>query len=303
MDKTGTLTRNHPAVTAVVAADGVGRGEVLGVARALEVRSDHPLAAAILAATPEGAEATDVRAIPGHGLVGVVGGEPARLGKPGFVDAGPLAGEVSRLQGGGNTVVLVERGGRLLGALAVRDDLRPEAASVVGALRAGGIHRVVMLTGDNQLTADALGAEAGVDEVRAGLLPAAKVAAVHGLAALGGVAMVGDGINDAPALASADVGVAMGAMGSDVAIEEADAALMGEGLAQLPELFAHARRAGRIMRQNLVMSGLIIAVLIPLAAFGTLGLAAVVATHELAEIVVIANGVRAGRRRRPSAAP
>lgn len=298
LDKTGTLTRNCPTVTTVMSANGAGRDEVLAVARALEVRSDHPLAAAILAAAPANGEASGVQAIAGQGLVGVVAGEEARLGNPGFVDAGRLGAEVSQLQAAGSTVVMVERSGQLLGAVAVRDELRPEAASVVGALRAGGMKRVVMLTGDNQRTAEALGGEAGVDAVMAELLPEGKVAAVDGLRAGGGVAMVGDGINDAPALASADVGVAMGAVGSDLAIEAADVALMGEGLDQLPELFAHSRRAGRIMRQNLVLSGTIIGVLIPLAAFGVLGLATVVASHELAEVVVIANGVRAGRRGR-----
>jgi cation-transporting ATPase G len=135
-----------------------------------------------------------------------------------------------------------------------------------------------------------------VDEVHAELLPEDKVRLVEHLAARGPTAMVGDGINDAPALATADVGIAMGAVGSDVAIEAADVALMGEHLTHLPEVLAHARRAGRIMRQNLVLSGLIIGVLIPLAAYGVLGLATVVATHELAEVIVIANGVRAGRR-------
>jgi cation-transporting ATPase G len=140
-----------------------------------------------------------------------------------------------------------------------------------------------------------------VDEIHAELLPTDKVRIVERLAGRGPTAMVGDGINDAPALATAHVGIAMGAMGSDVAIEAADVALMGEDLTHLPEVVAHARRAGRIMRQNLVLSGLIIAVLIPLAASGVLGLAAVVASHELAEVVVIANGVRAGRRRRAHA--
>jgi len=296
LDKTGTLTRNRPSVVEVVAADGVAQQEILAVAAALETRSEHPLAAAILAAAPPAAEAVDVQAVTGHGLTGQVEGVAARLGKPGFIEPGGLASEVGRLQGEGATVVLVERDRRLLGAIAVRDELRPEAAAVVTELRRIGMDRIVMLTGDNRRTAEALARQAGIDEVSAELLPEDKVAAVEGLRTSGEVAMVGDGINDAPALATADVGIAMGAMGSDVAIETADAALMGENLTHLPMVFAHARRAGRIMRQNLVMSAAIIAVLIPLAALGVLGLAAVVATHELAEVVVIANGVRAGRR-------
>jgi len=295
LDKTGTLTANRPAVVDVIAADGSDRDEVLRTAAALEARSEHPLAAAILAAA-DGGEADDVQAVTGHGLTGVVDGRPARLGKPGFVDAGDLDRTVEALQREGSTVVLVERDGHLLGAIAVRDELRPEAPAVVAALRRLGVDRVAMLTGDNRRTATALAGTAGVDEVHAELLPEDKVRIVSELRARGRVAMVGDGINDAPALATADVGLAMGAAGSDVAIEAADVALMGEQLTHLSDVIAHARRAGRIMRQNLVLSGLIIGTLIPLAALGVLGLATVVATHELAEIVVIANGVRAGRR-------
>jgi cation-transporting ATPase G len=297
LDKTGTLTLNQPAVVAVLTTDGVNEQQVLTVAAALEAHSEHPLAAAILAAGPATAEASHVRAVTGSGLTGTVEGRPARLGKPGFVDAGSLEADVVRLQGEGATVVLVEHDGRLLGAVAVRDELRPEAPLVIAQLRHLGVRQVVMLTGDNWRTADALGHAAGVDEVHAELLPEDKVRLVEQLRSAGRVAMVGDGINDAPALATADVGLAMGAMGSDVAIEAADVALMGEDLTHLPEVLTHARRAGHIMRQNLVLSGAIIAVLIPLAAFGVLGLATVVATHELAEVLVIANGVRAGRRR------
>ena len=152
-----------------------------------------------------------------------------------------------------------------------------------------------MLTGDNNATARALAAQAGIDDVRAELLPAEKTTAVQQLTGFGGVAMVGDGINDAPALATAHVGIAIGAAGSDVAIEAADIAIMGDRLTHLPDLLDHAVRTRRIMLQNLILSGLIIAVLIPVAALGWLGLGAVVATHEIAEIAVIANGLRARR--------
>jgi cation-transporting ATPase G len=298
-DKTGTLTRNRPEVVGVEAAPGPDRDAVLRVAGALEARSEHPLGAAILRAAGEPAEADDVQAVVGSGLTGSVEGRPARLGKPGFVGTGSLAGTVDAHQARGATVVLVEHDGRLLGLIAVRDELRPDAAAVVGQLRDLGVGTVAMLTGDNRRAAQALATEAGVDAVHAELLPEDKVRIVTELQAIASTAMVGDGINDAPALATAEVGVAMGAMGSDVAIEAADVALMGEELTHLPEVLAHARRAGRIMRQNLALSAAILLVLIPLAATGALGLAAVVATHELAEVVVIANGVRAGRRRPP----
>jgi cation-transporting ATPase G len=203
--------------------------------------------------------------------------------------------EVQRLQEEGSTLVLLERRGETLGAIAVRDELRPEAAEAVEALDRLGM-RTVMLTGDNDRTARALARRAGLGDVHAELLPADKAGAVARLGSEAPVAMVGDGINDAPALAAATVGIAMGAMGSDVAIETADVALMGDDLRHLPETFSHARRAATIMRQNLFLSGSILAVLVPLAATGVLGLATVVAVHELAEVVVIANGIRAGRR-------
>jgi len=295
LDKTGTLTQNRPQVVEVLSANGAGRAEILSLAAGLEAASEHPLAGAILAAASSPPPAHGVEAVPGSGVVGVIGGQAVRLGRPGFVGAGTLGPELERLQGEGSTLVLVERHGETLGAIAVRDELRPEAAEAVAALHRLGM-TTAMLTGDNERTARALAGIAGVGEIHADLLPADKAGVIEHLAAQSPVAMVGDGINDAPALATASVGIAMGAMGTDVAIETADVALMGDGLRHLPETFRHARRAGRIMRQNLFLSGSILAVLVPLAATGILGLAAVVAVHELAEVVVIANGIRAGRR-------
>jgi len=294
LDKTGTLTRNAPAVVAVVPAPGQTGARVLEVAAALEARSEHPLARAILEAVPAVTPATGVEAVPGAGLTGTFDGRKVRLGRPGWVEAGSLAGEVERMQQAGATAVLIEEDGTLLGAVAVRDELRPEAAQVVAQLRRDGYH-VAMLTGDNTLTATALAREVGIEEVHADLRPEDKAALVAQLRAQRRTAMVGDGVNDAPALATADLGIAMGAMGTDVAIETADVALMGEDLRHLPQAFAHARRARRIMLQNVGLSLAIIIVLMPLALFGVLGLAAVVLVHEVAEVFVIANGVRAGR--------
>ncbi|WP_017600106.1 heavy metal translocating P-type ATPase, partial [Nocardiopsis lucentensis] len=295
LDKTGTLTRNAPAVVAVEPVPGHTREEVLAAAAALEARSEHPLASAILAAHPDPEPAHDVAAVPGSGLTGTLDGVPLRLGRPGYIDPGPLARAVAGLQEQGATTVLVESGGRVVGAVAIRDDLRPEAAEAVAALHRVGV-RTVMLTGDNERTARALAARVGVDEVHADLRPEDKARLVTDLRRHGPVAMVGDGVNDAPALATADAGVAMGAMGADVAVETADIALMGEDLRVLPRALAHARRTRRIMLQSLVLSAGILLVLIPLSAFGVLGLAAVILTHELAEVLVIANGVRAGHR-------
>ncbi|MGI8808796.1 MAG: heavy metal translocating P-type ATPase [Acidimicrobiales bacterium] len=295
LDKTGTLTENRPRVTDVACAPGATQAGVLALAAALEARSEHPLAQAVLVAAGPPGPASEVEAVPGSGLMGVVGGRRVRLGRPGFVDAGGLGPAVDGMQAGGATVMLVEVDGTTVGAVAVRDELRREAPGVIAALHRAGM-TTAMLTGDNRATAEALAAIAGVGEVHSELLPTDKAAVVERPQTSQPVAMVGEGINDAPALATATVGIAMGAMGSDVAIEAADVALMGDDLGHLPDTFAHARRAGRIMRQNLALSGAILVSLVPLAATGVLGLAAVVAIHELAEVVVIANGVRAGRR-------
>ena len=297
LDKTGTLTRNHASVVDVVAVNGASPDRVLALAAALEARSEHPLARAILAAVDDVPPAADVEAVPGAGLMGQVDGRPVRLGRPGWLHPeADLADRVEAMQGAGATVVLVEDGDELVGAIAVRDELRSEAAEVVARLRRSGFV-VSMLTGDNQRTAVALAEQAGISDVRADLRPEDKAGIVAELGSQRATAMVGDGVNDAPALATADVGIAMGAMGTDVAIETADVALMGEDLRHLPQVLDHARHARRIMLENLGLSLAIVSVLMPLALLGVLGLAAVVAVHELAEVVVIANGVRAGRAR------
>ena len=297
LDKTGTLTRNQPTVVEVVTADDVAADEVILTAAALESRSEHPLAGAVLAAVSGPVPAaTDVQAIAGSGLAGHVDGRTVRVGRPGYVDPGWLQDDVTRLQEAGATTVLVEIDNRVIGAIAVRDELRTEAAAAVEAVQSAKVD-VAMLTGDNPRTAAALAAQAGIEQVHADLRPEDKARLVEQLRARRQVAMVGDGINDAPALATADVGIAMGAMGTDVAIETADVALMGEDLRHLPQALDHARHARRVMLQNLVLSAGILLTLVPLAATGVLGLATVVLTHELAEVLVIANGVRAGRRR------
>ncbi|OZD70501.1 cadmium-transporting ATPase [Rhodococcus sp. 06-1059B-a] len=298
LDKTGTLTAGTPEVVDVVTAAGISRDDALVVAAALEARSEHPLAHAILASVPTVAEADDVTAVAGHGLTGTLDGAEIRLGKPSWFDSNPstdmFRSDVARLQSGGATVVLVERAGVLIAAIAVRDELRPEAADTIRQLASLGID-TAMLTGDNALTARALATAAGITTVHAELLPEDKAALLADIAAGRKIAMVGDGVNDAAALATADVGIAMGAMGTDVAIETADVALMGEDLRHLPQVLAHARRARRIMIQNIGFSIAIIGVLVPLAATGVLGLATVVLVHELAEVLVIANAIRAAR--------
>ncbi len=296
LDKTGTLTAGKPEVVDVVTADGINRADALATAAALEARSEHPLASAILASVSTVAAADEVTAIPGHGVTGTLDGTPIRLGKPSWFDTDMFREDVHRLQSAGATVVLVERAGFLIAAIAVRDELRPESADTVRQLTALGID-TAMLTGDNALTAQALAAEAGITTVHADLLPEEKASMLADIAAGRKIAMVGDGINDAPALATADIGIAMGAMGTDVAIETADVALMGEDLRHLPQVLAHARRARAIIVQNIALSIAIIGILVPLAATGILSLTTVVLVHELAEVLVIANAIRAARTR------
>ena len=293
-DKTGTLTQNRPAIVAVEAVPGVTRTEVLSIAAALEAHSTHPLANAVLAERPEHPEATDVREDAGRGISGTVDGIAVRAGSTRFLDTAELSPVAQRLASEGMTVMAVERDGHVIGLMGIRDELRPEAAEAVAQLGQSGI-RTLMLTGDNARTAETLARQAGITDVRAELLPAEKSKAIAALAAESPTAMIGDGINDAPALATADVGIAMGAAGSAAAVESADVAFTGSDLRLIPVALAHARRGRRIMTGNIVLSLAIIVALFPLALTGMLGLAGVVLVHEVAELIVILNGLRAAR--------
>ncbi|WP_308572508.1 cation-translocating P-type ATPase [uncultured Corynebacterium sp.] len=297
VDKTGTLTRNQPEVTGVVPADGFDRTQVLSFAAAVEQQSTHPLAAAIAAAGPEAPTASDISEEAGHGIGGTVEGRRVLVGSPRWIDAGPLKADVERMESEGQTCVLVTVDDALAGAIGVRDELRPEVPEAVQALHANDVE-VSMLTGDNTRTAQALAGIAGIDDVRAELRPEDKASIVADFSSKTPTAMIGDGINDAPALAGATVGIAMGATGSDAAIESADVAFTGHDLRLIPKALQHARRGSRIINQNIVLSLAIIIVLLPLAISGVLGLAAVVLVHEVAEVIVILNGLRAAQAKR-----
>ncbi|MBM7231451.1 MULTISPECIES: heavy metal translocating P-type ATPase [Dietzia] len=300
MDKTGTLTRNEPSVVRVLTAPGAGESEVLGLAAAVERHSTHPLATAITSAAPKGSagrsepEAEHVEESAGHGISGTVDGHRITVGSPRRLAPDEPTEQITDLERDGMTVVVVHRDGRLIGAIGIRDELRAEVPVVVATL---ADHRlgVSMLTGDNPRTAAALGAQAGISDIRADLTPGGKAEAIAELSRSRPTAMIGDGINDAPALATADVGIAMGVSGSDAAIESADVAFTGTDLRLLPRALAHARRGSRIINQNIALSLILIAALVPLAITGVLGLAAVVLIHELAEVLVILNGLRAAR--------
>ena len=297
VDKTGTLTRNQPEVTGVVPADGFDRAQMLSFAAAVEQQSTHPLAAAIVAAEPEAPTALDISEEAGHGIGGTVEGRRVLVGSPRWIDAGPLKADVERMESEGQTCVLVTVDDALAGAIGVRDELRPEVPDAVQSLHDNDVE-VSMLTGDNTRTARALAEIAGIDDVRAELRPEDKASIVAELSSKTPTAMIGDGINDAPALAGATVGIAMGATGSDAAIESADVAFTGHDLRLIPQALQHARRGSRIINQNIVLSLAIIIVLMPLAISGVLGLAAVVLVHEVAEVIVILNGLRAAQAKR-----
>lgn len=306
LDKTGTITRGEPEVTEVMLAPGgeKSEAELIGIAAAIERHSQHPLAQAIVrhAEKSNASEATSIeefRSLTGAGAVAHIEGLPVYIGKPSmFIDdlqlpLDRIQAQIERLQASGNTVVVVGTKSQLWGLIAVRDNVRPNASKAIGSLHAAGIRRVVMLTGDNQRTAEAIAKEVGVDEVFAELKPEDKVARVRELEAkVGNVAMVGDGVNDAPALAEATIGIAMGAAGTDVALETADIALMSDDLEKLAYAIELARRNQSIVRQNLVLSAFVISVLVVGAVSGLFTLPVAVIGHELSEFVVIANGLR-----------
>ncbi|WP_246065168.1 heavy metal translocating P-type ATPase [Aeromicrobium piscarium] len=296
-DKTGTLTRNQPQVVTTHTASGHTEADVLGLAAALEAASSHPLAEAITTAAPHRVEAVEVQEHPGHGLTGTVDGRRVRVGSPRWIDPQTLTQEATELAGQGMSIIVVETDDRVAGVIGIRDELRPEATEAITVLAVQGVS-TVMLTGDNTRTAEAIAAQAGIDEVHAEQLPADKAEHIRQSAEQTPTAMIGDGINDAPALASATVGIAMGVTGSAAAVESADVAFTGHDLRLIPDALAHARRGRAIMTGNIALALAIIVVLFPLALFGVLGLAAVVLVHEIAEVIVILNGVRAARPKR-----
>ncbi|QIA26603.1 cadmium-translocating P-type ATPase [Thermaerobacter sp. PB12/4term] len=300
-DKTGTLTRGEPRVTDVVPLGGATREAVLQAAATAERLSEHPLARAVLAAAAaEGitpAEAADAQAEPGFGVAARSGLGLAWAGSPEFArrhGADPSAAEpvMERLAREGKTVLLTGVGPNLLGCIAVQDTPRPGAREAVAALRRAGLIPV-MLTGDRPEVARVIAAQLGITEVRAGLLPEGKLQAVEELSrTLGPVAMVGDGVNDAPALARARVGIAMGAAGTDVALETADVVLVSDEIEKLPFVFDLARRATRTIWQNLVFALSVIVVLVSLTLVGRLELALGVLGHEGSTVLAMLNGLR-----------
>lgn len=294
VDKTGTLTRNKPTVTKVLTTGDVSKSQALAWASAVEQHSTHPLAAAITTASPHAATATDVVEHAGYGIEGIVEKATITVGSPRWLDATPITEEVSQLESLGMTVVIVQCNGTSVAAIGIRDELREEVPEFVRTLN-GQSMEIIMLTGDNSRTAHALSTQAGINNVRAELRPEEKAEAISELSTRGPVAMIGDGINDAPALAAADVGIAMGTTGSDAAIESADIAFTGHDLRLISKALNHASRGRKIMNQNIILSLLIIIGLLPLAMFGVIGLAAVVLVHEVAEVLVILNGLRASR--------
>jgi len=302
-DKTGTLTRGEPVVTDVLPLNGATTGDVLRLAAGVEANSEHPLARAIVRRAHDErvttARASGFQALTGAGAQADIDGVRAYVGNSalfaerGLVRDGEAPAAVADLQSEGKTVVLLGTDRGLVGVLALRDEPRPGAREAVAALHDAGIAHVVMLTGDNPRTAAAIAASLGIDDVRAELRPEDKTTAIRELeASLGPAAMVGDGINDAPALASATVGIAMGTAGTDAAIEAANVALMGDDLRSLVLAIGLGRRAQQISRQNIAFSLLLLAVLVPSAVVGVMTVAIAVTVHEVAEIIAVANGLR-----------
>ena len=318
LDKTGTLTEGRPHLTDVSVLDPAhSRAEVLGWAARAEAGSEHPLARPLIeAADAEGLAIAGLpehtEPVPGKGVVATVEGRRVAVGNlplladEGIADDRGAVEEVARLAGLGRTPMAIALDGEVIGVVAVADRLRTDASEMIARLHARGVKKVVMLTGDDERVARAVAAEVGVDEVRAQLLPEDKLDAVRALQAEGHtVAMVGDGVNDAPALATADIGVAMGAAGTGVAIETADIALMKDDLLKLPEAVGLARRTVRVMHQNIAIAVLTVAALLAGVFAGGVTMAIGMLVHEASVLLVIWNAMRLLRRRdesRPTSA-
>jgi Zn2+/Cd2+-exporting ATPase len=304
-DKTGTLTEGKPRVTDIAPATGVTEQEILRYAAAVERMSEHPLADAIVSyadksgvpAVPDG-ETTDLEAVTGRGIRANVQGTPVRIGNEAMMEFAGVSlpesihQQADTLRAGGKTVMYVATN-RILGLVAVADVIRSDAPAVVKALKRLGVNKTMILTGDNEVAAAAIARQVGIDDWRAGLLPEEKLDVIRELEHSGHtVAMVGDGVNDAPALATATVGVAMGAAGTDVALETADVVLMADDLKRLPYAIELSRRARRIIKQNIIFALSVIVVLVIFTLAGQVPLPVGVVGHEGSTIIVVLNGLR-----------
>ncbi len=303
-DKTGTLTEGKPRLTDVVPYEAVDEEYLLRVAIGVEALSDHPLAAAVVRdgkerlGSVESFAASHLKSITGRGVTAEIEGESTIIGKSHLfteVEGPPVPAAlrklVEKLESDGRTTMIVRRGSTYLGVIGLMDTPREAAATVIKRLRSLGIKRMLMISGDNQQVADAIAREVGLDEAWGDLMPDDKVTTIKQLRSEANVAMVGDGVNDAPAMANATVGIAMGAAGSDVALETADVALMADDLNHLPFAVGLSRATSRIIRQNLWLSLGIVALLVPSTLFG-LSIGAAVLLHEGSTVIVVFNALR-----------
>jgi Cd2+/Zn2+-exporting ATPase len=305
-DKTGTLTEGKPKLTKVVPLGNVSENELLKIAVAVENLSDHPLAKAVVRDGKERLndtvipEASDLEAVLGKGIKASLGSDKIYIGNLDlFVDldedkpSKEIEEQVRELEGGGNTTMLIRRNALYIGTIALMDTPRESAKATLAELKKIGIKRMIMLTGDNQKVADAVAKEIGLTDAWGSLLPEEKVKAIKELKEKESkVAMVGDGVNDAPAMANSTVGIAMGAAGSDVALETADIALMADKLETLPFAIGLSRKAKGIIKQNLWVSLGIVGILIPLTISGIATIGPAVLIHEGSTLVVVFNALR-----------
>lgn len=299
-DKTGTLTEGKPELTSVVALNGASEEEVLLLAGAVERHSNHPVAAAIVRAADglsdqQNDAVSHVVSVQGHGISAVVNGSTVLIGNVGFFK--DLPEDVRQLalnkENEGNTTILIKLNNQPIGIITVMDTPRSEAADTISRLKRLGIKRMVMLSGDNQKVADSVANQIGMSEAWGGLLPEQKLDAIAALLKREErVAMLGDGVNDAPAMAKSSVGIAMGAAGSDVALETADVALMSDKLSSLPFAIGLSRQSHRVIKQNLCISLGMVAILVPLTILDVASIGIAVVGHEGSTLLVVFNALR-----------
>ena len=302
MDKTGTLTEGRPHVTKVLPESGIAEQDLIAIAASMEAQSDHPLARAIVEHATEQSIAiqpvTNFTAILGMGATGTVNGQNYWLGSHRYLEdrkeeTPEIHTRLEALAAGGASVVVLGDGQRVIGMIALADAVRPGSSATVEAMRRVGVEHIVMLTGDNRPTAESIARSVGIDEVSPELLPEDKVKSIEKLVErYQYVAMVGDGVNDAPAMARATLGIAMGAAGSDAAIEAADIALMSDDISKIPWLIQHSKRALSIIRQNITLSLAVKALFVVLTFGGVASLWAAIAADMGVSLLVIFNALR-----------